>query len=148
MTTVAGDARLGVLVCDSRCVYGDTQVAITKVHRIGDELIGLAGDVKHGQDFLAWLRRSRRGVRPKGDEYTALILRKDGLWQWDSNGCEMRLELGYHAIGTGAHAALGAMKAGAAVEAAVRIACEIDAGSGGEVIVHHLETPCVKNTNR
>ena len=134
MTTILADAQARVMVADSRCTCGDTWHPMSKIHRVGDALIACAGDVKQSADFLRWHRGGRRGARPKGEDYTALILRPDGVWQFDSNGCEMRVERGFHALGSGAGPALGAMMAGASARRAVEIACSIDAHSGGDII--------------
>jgi 20S proteasome alpha/beta subunit len=138
MTTIAASAAEGVMVSDSKCTTGPTWFPTTKVFRIGDELVGCAGTVKHWQDFLKWYRGGKRGTRPKGGEYSALILRKDGVYSFDSDGCEMRIERGFHAAGSGEHAAIAVMLAGHTVKEAVEIACQVDPGSGGDVKVYRL----------
>lgn len=138
MTTVAADARAGVMVCDSKCTSGDVWLPAHKVFRIGEELIGVAGDVKHWQDFLKWWGGGKRGARPKGQEYSALILRAEGLFVFDSNGCLMKIERGFHAIGSGEKAAIAVMLAGHDAETAVKLACEVDAASGGDIVTHTL----------
>jgi len=138
MTTIAANAMAGEMVSDSKCSYGDLWFPTEKVFRVGDELVGCAGDVKHWRDFLRWYQGGKKGARPKGAEYTALILRKDGLWQFDSNGLEMRIERGFHAIGSGEKAAIAVMLAGHSTREAVEIACQVDAESGGEVRAYKL----------
>lgn len=139
MTTIVADARTGEMVSDSKCTYGCTWSPITKIYRVGDELIGCAGDVKQWAQFLKWHKGGRRGARPKGDEYTVLILGPAGLRQWDSNGCEMPIERGFTAIGSGGHAAIAALMCGKTAAEAVEIATQIDPNSGGDLQRHTLK---------
>jgi ATP-dependent protease HslVU (ClpYQ) peptidase subunit len=135
LTTIAADARGGRLVicADSRVTSGDMWHPATKLFRCGDELVGCAGNVKEWQKWLQWHRDGRKRPRPKMEEIAILIVRRDGVYEHCGNGLEIMLERQYHAVGTGAHAALGAMMAGADVRSAVHIACQIDVHSGGEI---------------
>lgn len=138
MTTILADARLGVMVSDSKATCGDTWVPCTKVHRVGGALIGTAGSEADIQRWLKWWGRGRRGARPDVEDFSALVLNKDGVLH-ALPGSEMRIERGFHAVGTGGNAALGALMAGADPAEAVRIACLVDANSGGEVQVFRLK---------
>lgn len=134
MTCIAADARAGIMVSDSRCTSGETWYPITKVFRVRNEIVGFAGDVKIGQRWLKWYRGDRRTpVGKLGDEFIGLILRDGELFEACSNGLELRIERKFHAVGSGGHAALGAMLAGASAEQSVAIACDIDTGCGGEI---------------
>jgi hypothetical protein len=138
MTTIAASVTEGVMVSDSKYSAGGTWFPGPKVFRLGNELVGCCGTVKHWQDFLKWYRGGKRGTRPKGEDYGALILRADGLYTFDSNGCEIRVERGFHAVGSGEHAAIAVMLAGHSAKEAVEIACQVDTGSGGDVKVYRL----------
>ena len=138
MTTIAADLRAGVMVCDSKCSGGGTWYPMTKVHRVGDELVGIAGTVKDGQAWLKWYRAGKRGPRPKTEDFVALILRKGGLYEACSDGLEQLVERGFHGIGSGGPAATAVMLAGLDAKRAVEIALEVDTGSGGEIHVHTL----------
>lgn len=139
MTTIAADHRSGVMVSDSRCVEGGTWFPCTKVFRIGAELVGCAGDVNEWQQWLKWYRAGRKGAMPKLTEFSALILRSEGLYGFGDDGCEMLMERGFHAVGSGHHAALAALILGHDAKAAVEVACEVDSGTGGEIRVYNLK---------
>jgi hypothetical protein len=138
MTTIAGDHRAGVMVCDSKCSGGGNWYPMTKVHRVGDELVGMAGHVKDGQAWLKWYRAGKKGPRPKTEEFVALSLRKDGLYEICADGLEQLVERGFHAVGSGGSAAVAVMLAGHDAKRAVEIALQVDTGSGGEIHVHTL----------
>jgi ATP-dependent protease HslVU (ClpYQ) peptidase subunit len=140
MTTIFADASAGVMVCDSKCTNDQVWYPITKVHRVNGELIGIAGDVKEGRDWLSWYTKGGKGARPKAESFGALILRKDGkLYEVSPNGLDMVVERGFHGIGSGGGYAIAAAMAGADPRRAVEIACDIDANSGGEIHVHHIK---------
>ncbi len=139
MTTIAASLADGLMVSDSRCNCGSTWLPATKIYRIGDELIGIAGNVIDEQKWLKWHRAGRRAPRPKMEAFCAIILRKDGLYEADNTGLEMLIERGFHAIGSGGAAAIAVMLAGHGAEEAVRIACLVDIGSGGDLQIHRLK---------
>lgn len=140
MTTIAADARKGCMACDSMTSTGDSWWPSTKVYRVPDALIGGAGEAAAVRQFVSWYADGQRSPRPKiADTFCALVLTKEGLFYWASNLVPEPIERGFHAIGSGGNAALGALLAGAAVQKAVQIACEVDTSSGGEVFVHRLK---------
>lgn len=139
MTTVFGSAQHGLLVCDSKCSSDSVWYPMTKVHRIGKELIGLAGSVKESLAWLEWYRAGKKGVRPKLENFAGLCLRADGLYELGADGLVQLVERGYHGIGSGGGYAVAAFMAGADPERAVHIACDIDNASGGDVVVHRLK---------
>lgn len=140
MTTVFADSRAGLMVCDSKCTSDSVWYPMTKVQRIGGELVGIAGNVKEAQAWLKWYERGSRGARPKAESFSALVLRKDGkLYEVTSDGLDMEVERGYHGIGSGGGYAVAAYMAGADARRAVEIACLVDTNSGGDIVVHHLK---------
>lgn len=137
MTTIIADTTM--ICCDSMASDTCQKWAVLKVLRIGDGLYATAGGVAEGELFYAWIGRKCRGKRPVvSDDFSALALRKDGLWLYDSQLVPMPL-MNAHAIGSGCLAARGALMAGASLHRAVEIACEIDAGSALPVQTYHLE---------
>lgn len=130
---------MGVLVAESRTTIGATWVPCTKVERVKGELIGCAGSEPDIQRWRKWYLGGQRGVRPKCENFGALILRDTGLFYVCDGGHELLIERGYHAVGSGEHAALGAMMAGADARKAVEIACQIDTASGGDICVFELK---------
>lgn len=141
MTTIAGDARAGVLVADSKAtVEGTCWLPCTKLYRFDDEIVGVCGDVMEEAKWLAWRRNGKRGRFPKlGDSFQALALRPSGLYLLGEDGSDMLIERGFHAIGTGGHAAIAVLIHGGDARTAVDIACQIDINSGGDIVVEHLE---------
>lgn len=135
MTTVAADFRSGVMASDSRCADDTTWVPCTKIHRIGDELVGCAGDMRQIGLWLKWVRGGRKGVMPKLTDFSAVVMRSDGVYDVTDDGHEQLVERGFHAVGSGAHAALAVLLTGGDVSLAVSTACQIDVGSGGDVRV-------------
>lgn len=141
MTTIAADAKRGLMACDSMASTADSWWPTTKVHRTPDALIGGAGETAAIRLFVAWYKDGQRLPKPKlPDTFCCLVLNGEGLYYWASNLVPEPIERGFHAIGSGGNAALGAMLAGANVKKAVEIATQVDTGSGGEVILHKLKS--------
>lgn len=139
MTTILADAKKGVMVCDSMASYGDSWFPVTKVYRVGDELVGWAGQYSEGPRWLDWYSSGQRGKMPSIGNISVLILGADGLRIFEPGGLSTPIERGWQAVGSGANAAMGAFMAGADAKKAVEIACKIDSGSGGDVVVHRLK---------
>lgn len=140
MTTIAADARKGIMVCDSRTQVDSHWWPSTKVVRIGDWLVGGAGDSGAIKRFKKWFEAGKKTPLPKvGENFCALSLGPDGLIYWCSTLIPEPIERGFHAIGSGGNCALGALMAGADCKKAVEIACLIDTYTGGEVVVHRLK---------
>lgn len=139
MTTIFADHGSGVMVCDSKCSSDGSWYPVTKVFRVRDELIGIAGSLKEGRAWLKWYSGGKRGVRPKLESFAALSLRQDGLYELCSDGLELLVERGFLGVGSGGACATAAFMAGAEPFKAVQIACQIDVGSGGDVISHSLK---------
>lgn len=138
MTTIAADARLGIMVSDSKCSWGNQWFPSKKVYRVNDFLIGLAGEAAKIDDFVDYLRAGSPGKPPKGD-FSGLLLRASGLYAVSSDGSLTAIDRGFHAIGSGDAAALGAMLAGAPPQRAVEIALDVDTYSGGAIQTFHLD---------
>jgi 20S proteasome alpha/beta subunit len=138
MTTVLADARAGVMVADTLCLYGDRKLYGRKVYKINGLLVATAGSVADGDAFLEWVRTGRHGKPPRLNSFEALILSPEGVHLIATDCRAVKVERGFDAIGSGAQVALGALVAGAGPREAVRIACELDAGSGGKIEVFKL----------
>lgn len=110
---------------------GDVKWSAQKIERIGDSIVGCAGDCPSIERFLQWRRSGCRGRKPKlTNEFAALELDRDGLWLWDKALEKFPPGRSFHAIGSGAKAALAAIILGCDAKRAVEIACEVDDGSG------------------
>jgi ATP-dependent protease HslVU (ClpYQ) peptidase subunit len=136
MTTIAASVADGVMCSDSNWTDGDSCGTTRKVHRVRGELIGLAGDLCEHQ---AWLADYRAGRKLSPKHINAIRLSSTGLSVWDCpNGWT---DVGKQfAIGSGGKVARGALAAGATCRQAVRIAVDIDAGTGGRVRQYKLRT--------
>jgi hypothetical protein len=126
MTTIAASIAEGVMCSDSMWFNGDECGPIKKVFRVKGDLIGLAGDLV---TINKWLEAYRKGSPLKGD-VTALRLSSTGLSTWTSPDKWTDAGRAF-AIGSGGKAARAAMAAGATCRQAIRIVCDIDAGTGG-----------------
>lgn len=133
----------GVLAGDSRAYGGDYQSSPgqkAKIHRLPDgSVVGITSAVLGMPErYTEWLRNGAdlgkfgegspdccvMMVKPNGD----LFIAQDGLYF--SGPIKSR----FHAIGSGAKYALGAMAVGATAVGAISAACQFDPHCGGEVM--------------
>jgi ATP-dependent protease HslVU (ClpYQ) peptidase subunit len=136
MTTIASDLRK--ICTDSSVNDGDQVWHEAKAERVGNGIYGMAGNAVDASKFMTWIRRGKRGGKPKVEEdFCALELTPDGLFLYDEKLHPMRITQPY-AIGSGAKAARAAMVCGKTVEEAVEIACDIDSGSRTPIQVYAL----------
>lgn len=137
MTTIIADARLGLMVSDSRVCDGDRVWLVPKVFRIDETLYGFAGVVSESIAFMAWLDG---GPKPKFNSSSCLMLNASGLFIYENSLTPQKVRRGIEAIGTGAKAAMCAYEAlGYGDPAkAVRIVCKHDSSSCAPVRVHKL----------
>lgn len=117
-----------------------------KVRRLQNSMIvGTSGDVAFGHSVIDWLESG--GDPPKLDcdaGFSALILHPTGEVSLMGQDCKpVLIELPY-AVGSGMDLAIGAMRAGASPEKAVRIASEYDPHTGGKITVMERTTALAK----
>ena len=60
MTVLAWDGH--TLAADKRAVMGTMILTTTKIFRVGDALVGYAGDACFGEEMVAWFKR---GAKPE-----------------------------------------------------------------------------------
>lgn len=137
MTTVAADAREGVMCSDSFWFDEDQCGIVKKVWRIRGGLVGVAGNLDESKVWLDALRANK--TLPKKD-LTVLRLTPSGIECWTAVDGWHRIDQRQFAIGTGGKAARAAMAAGATCRQAVRIVCDIDANTGGRVRSYRLRS--------
>ncbi len=122
---------------------GDRQVSqanwgcssVTKVWRTGDHLIGLVGDMGMGFQAVEWYKK---GAEPsdfptealKEGDFILLIWNGVNIITIDEKGFPLIMEDTTAAVGSGAMAALGAMRMGASAQMAIEVASEIDQYTG------------------
>ena len=145
------------MAADQRCTddTGGPICHVTKLHRVGDSVFGLAGDAFMGLVPLEWLGTKRNRLqlyKMFGDDdiawrYETLLLElsETGLALWNGWGLRMPILDKTYGIGTGADAALTAMDKGASPEEAIR-AVRRDPYSGlfSEPQVEYLLPPELK----
>ena len=139
MTTIIADTRTGVMVSESKVTAGDVWFPARKIVKHKGELLGLAGEANQEEAWLSWYTGGRKGKPPSDEDLSILILRKSGLYYIDTASTEIPIMREFHAIGSGAPAALGAMLAGKTAEESVAIAILVDPQSGGDIQIFHLK---------
>lgn len=131
-TTIATDGFS--MAADTQGTRGYTKLFHhKKLERIDGFVVGCAGNVVDIKKFKAWFKNRSQG-KPKLKSMSALVMDKNCVWLYDES-CIPEAVFPPYAIGTGSRPALGAMKAGANAERAVRISTEIDLFTGGDVDV-------------
>ena len=130
------------MASDSRVHFehNNTWFPSQKIHVVRGALVGCAGRSIDCAQFIEWYAK---GANPKkrpelGDEDNALIalvLSHAGLFLYEEDCTPSRIDRDFHAIGTGALAALVAMDGGKAPKRAIELACKYDPNCGGPVQV-------------
>lgn len=103
-------------------------------------MIGIAGDVDECLRWMDWYLAGKQGRSPKLRNSELLLLRRTGLFH-TTGGAETKIDRGWHAIGSGAMAAITAYTLGLTLQRALRVAREVDPESGGRLVVRRLPKP-------
>lgn len=151
MTTIA--YRDGVLAVDSRATMENggagrkravrklVRKSITEGRKTFDILLAAAGDFTPGRVFIDWYGSGKpppEALTHHGGDFVCLVLRPDGLYEYDIYLRGERIEEDFYAVGSGADAALAAMHCGKSAVEAVRIAARVDAYTGGKIVSEAL----------
>lgn len=141
MTTIAANRE--VIAADSKCTVGSVAFQTPKIIRKGKALIATAGDCGPGNRFVEWYGTRRKKPKLEADEdFEALVLTAKGLVYYGEDFEPVPIADGLFAIGSGAVAALTAMKVyGASPLEAVEAACKIDQYTEGPVTAYRLIDP-------
>lgn len=134
MTTIA--YRDGVLAADTLINSNGDRIGYTpKIGRAGGLLFGASGSTAWCWAFRSWVRGGAKGAHPQVPEHTGgfIVMPNDDLIVFHNEGLERRTGLPFHADGSGADYALGAMQMGATAKEAVLAAVVWDGKSGGEI---------------
>jgi ATP-dependent protease HslVU (ClpYQ) peptidase subunit len=142
MTTVA--YRNGIMAADTMALRGSIPRICKKLYRLGDTIIGLAGNLSDGLVFIDWWERGHdiadwpifhmyRGNEDAPD-ISALVLTADGLDLWTEHAQPIPILDDFFAIGSGTAAAMAAMHMGADPIRAVEIAMLVDYSTGGDIM--------------
>lgn len=138
MTVIAFDGS--TLAADKQTCYGPLIRTTTKIHRVGDLLVGCAGDTATSVEFVEWVRRGRRAddfPKKQLDDKTsvsAVVIEADGsISSYDTAPYPIRIEDDQFAIGSGRDFALAAMHLGLSAHDAVEVAAVFDNTCGNGV---------------
>jgi len=124
-----------MMAADSKTVVGESWFYSQKLYRIGNKIIGCAGDSSASEKFLHWFKhpKSKRPEFKDSESFAALVLSPDGLFHVDESLCLDPIKDAYFAIGSGAIAALVAMDCGLSPVEAIEAAARRDLNTGGDV---------------
>ena len=129
MTCIAWDGKL--LAADKLVISGYKRASFTKIRRIGDALVGFAGNTILTNAMFSWIEigenpdKFPEAQRDKDNFTAGMKITLDGqIYLYENAPIPWLNERKIWAIGSGAEIAIGAMAAGASAEDAVKIACE------------------------
>lgn len=156
MTTIAYDGKR--LAADTQATTpagGVCPADIRKLHYITHDghhaVVGVCGTLAHLGDLA---RAFLDGVTltPCRDAHGIVIVLLDGgthrAFVMDGHASGLEITGKAYAVGSGGDYALGAMLMGAGAERAVKVACSVDPGSGGDVQVMELRRAPAKRGGR
>lgn len=138
MTTIAYDGR--TLAADKRFSSGNGIFVVTKLFRVNDCILGLAGTSALCLEMVEWFRA---GAKPEAlpeaqrdSEKSAgmLVIRPNGVvHKYECGPYPMVMEGRQHAMGSGGDFARAAMYLGKSAAEAVLVAANFDSGTGNGV---------------
>lgn len=138
MTVIAWDGT--TLAADKRTLNGRTVGTVTKIFRVGRDLVGMTGGLASGMELLNWYRA---GAEPSTfpeknrdpDKCTSLVvIRADGsVWEFQNTPHPYKMDDKCCAWGCGDEAALVAMACGKTAVEAVLLASRFNNGCGDGV---------------
>jgi ATP-dependent protease HslVU (ClpYQ) peptidase subunit len=138
VTTIAVNRKM--MACDSKVTFGNEFATCSdKVVRIGNELLGCAGDTAAILKFLEWFKT--KGDQPEMDDsekWEIVLLNKSGIYLYINSFACFRICDPIYTAGSGGMAARAAMLCGKSPTEAVRIAIKCDNSSGGPVRTFQL----------
>lgn len=145
MTIIAWDGK--TLAADKRVNFGGMLLTTTKIRRIGNMLVGYAGNADFGEQMLAWIREGMdpekfpEGQRNKDDWSGVIAISPGGyIRRYERTPYPIVFEDPFVAIGSGRDFAMAAMHLGHDARKAVEVACALNADCGGGIDVLTLET--------
>lgn len=112
------------MLSDSICTSGESNFPTIKVFRHKGSLVGVAGDNAQIEKYLRWYMGNRKKPLELGDEFEAVVVNKQGIWDYRGSMPDKVLR-GYHGVGCGWPAAHAALLAGADAARAIEIACQV-----------------------
>lgn len=147
MTTIAVNREC--IAADTRVINGGPFYHAPKLFRVGQSILGTAGDGFGCLAFVEWFKSPRRNPATlhkmfvEYDRNDVLIaeLNPGGIYLWNGWGYPERINDPMYAIGSGSMAALEAMRNGATPEDSIKRAQAHDEATGAPVQVEWLLPP-------
>lgn len=148
MTTIA--YRNGILAADTMVSYGSFRNGYVNKIRVLDMLrdgrtekimIAMSGTIWTLQPMIEWIENGAEQddiphrLLSHSNDFSCVMVTGDGQLYEFNEGYFIECGVQYHAIGSGAQFALGAMAVGVGAPEAVKAAMEHDKASGGEITV-------------
>lgn len=144
MTTIAVNHL--EMAADTAVVNGGPLYHADKVFRIGNSILGTAGDGFMCLAFVEWFkgRRSMYGLHKMipmdyRSDISIIELKPGGIYLWDGWGVPEKLNEKFYAIGSGSMVAVEAMTRGASPEEAVKSATRWDENTHAPIQVERLK---------
>lgn len=130
MTTVVAHLGQRRMIADTRASSdGEPAMPVQKLYRLEDgRILGYSGTINNVPRLIHAFKKGKQLRRSTDCEL--LVLSEDGILHVDSLGGVVPCAGPYYAIGSGAHAALGALDAGASLRRAMKIAADRDPFTG------------------
>ncbi len=148
MTTIAW--RGDILAADTRLVWDDMVFRCNKLHKVGSECLGIAGDSDAEWHFLRWYKAGQKHDEWKLEdwkdrEFEALVLDEYGdCYAYFGDQCRIPIEHDFIAIGSGGKLAVGFMHTGMSAIQAVKMAGELDVNTNSVVDWFNCNTGKIK----
>jgi ATP-dependent protease HslVU (ClpYQ) peptidase subunit len=144
MTIIAWDGT--TLAADKMTSFGGLHGTTTKVHKIGDILVGGCGNTALIQEMMRWIhdgcQPDKFPTQQRNPQECASILvinkTQPRIIQYESTPHPIILHNPYWAIGSGRDFAMAAMFLGRTAKEAVEVACVLcnDCGNGVDTLIH------------
>jgi hypothetical protein len=130
VTVILVDLHEGRIGADMMHSTPDRQYLGDKLHKFGDLVVAGTGYSCDLDKFADWVRggRKRVGAPKLSDDFEAVLCHASGLVEvitHEFKPARIQPVNRWFAIGSGAHAAMGAAIAGMTLERSIEIACEI-----------------------
>jgi len=143
VTVIAWDGN--TLAADKLVVNGNSKATLTKIFRVGDLLVGLAGSISFASQMLNWIKEGRKpkdfpdSLKDKDDWVPAIVIEPNGrVLKYERTPYPTIIEDKFAAIGCGRDFALAAMALGKPAREAVKLASRLDNSCGNGVDVLRL----------
>lgn len=134
MTVVCFDGK--TLAADKQASNGNTKSTVTKIHRVGDLLIGYTGVLGQGLEMVEWIRRGRRidefppSQRVEDDFCCTVVIDGGRILVYERTPYPFVVEDPVYAVGSGRDFAIAAMFCGLSAREAAVVACKFDDSCG------------------